>query len=214
MPGSALFPDEPAPQTAAKKFPEGRSPPGPEKKKHTSAAAPAKKLESAGPGFRMFSQTSGRHLLFFRRWCWALSQRGTPLCRVRRERLSRPDLPHPAEEGDSSPPSPVSHPRRRNGGLLLDLAEASADANASIRPRVCAANSFGLPGAVPAMPRSPTHAPPKNDTFGCLFLAQAPCGCRPLRRGRPLALLALCVVGTYGSPTHAPSLLSIPLGWE
>ena len=44
MPGSALFPDEPAPQTAAKKFPEGRSPPGPEKKKHTSAAAPAKKI--------------------------------------------------------------------------------------------------------------------------------------------------------------------------
>ena len=68
------------------------------------------------------------------------------------------------------------------------------------------ANSFGLPGAVPAMLRSPTHAPPKNDTFGCLFLAQAPFGCRPLRRGRPLALLALCVVGTYGSPTHAPSL--------
>ena len=44
MPGSALFPDEPAPQTAAKKFPEGRSPPGTEKKKHTSAAAPAKKI--------------------------------------------------------------------------------------------------------------------------------------------------------------------------
>ena len=38
------------------------------------------------------------------------------------------------------------------------------------------------------------------------FGPPAPCGCRPLRRGRPLAMLALCVVGTYGSPTHAPSL--------
>ena len=118
MPGSALFPDEPAPQTAAKKFPKGRSPPGTEKKKHTSAAAPAKKLESAGPGFRMLSQTSGRHLLFFRRWCWALSQRGTPLCRVRRERLSGPDLPHPAEEGDSSPPSPCLTPADGTGAVL------------------------------------------------------------------------------------------------
>ena len=66
----------------------------------------------------MFSQTSGRHLLFFRRWCWALSQRGTPLCRVRRERLSGPDLPHPAEEGDSSPPSPCLTPADGTGALF------------------------------------------------------------------------------------------------
>ena len=117
MPGSSLFPDEPAPQTAAKKVPEGRSPPGPEKKKHTSAAAPAKKIGERRARLSYVFPNIGQTLALLPPMVLGLIAEGNaPLPGAERKAVgTRP--PHPAEEGDSSPPSPVSPPPTERGLL-------------------------------------------------------------------------------------------------
>ena len=125
MPGSALFPDEPAPQTAAKKFPEGRSPPGTEKKKHTSAAAPAKKIGERRARLSYAFPNIGQTLALLPPMVLGFIAEGNaPLPGAERKAVgTRPSAS--GRRGGLFAPLPLSHPRRRNGGCFFRFARSN-----------------------------------------------------------------------------------------
>ena len=115
MPGSALFPDEPAPQTAAKKFPEGRSPPGTEKKKHTSPQRRRKNWRAPGPAFVCFPKhradtcsSSADGVGPYRRGERPSAGCGEKGCRDQTFRIRQ-------KRGTLRPPPPVSPPPTERG---------------------------------------------------------------------------------------------------
>ena len=133
MPGSALFPDEPAPQTAAKKVPEGRSPPGTEKKKHTSAAAPAKKIGERRARLSYAFPNIGQTLALLPPMVLGLIAEGNaPLPGAERKAVgTRPSAS--GRRGGLFAPLPCLTPADGTGACFLDLLEASSDTSISDR---------------------------------------------------------------------------------
>ena len=134
MPGSALFPDEPAPQTAAKKIPGRPKPSGNgEKETHICRSAGEKNWRAPGPAFVCFPKhradtcsSSADGVGPYRRGERPSAGCGEKGCRDQTFRIRQ-------KRGTLRPP-PLSHtPADGTGACFLDLAETSSDA--SIRPR-------------------------------------------------------------------------------